>query len=197
MKSFACFVAFAALASSGYGLVARDPSIQKRTSCPSSSVVSTTTVTVGANSVEISTLSCGVAVTEDAAPIIFDSPFPVSAPAPADVCNELCTDLCSSVGPLPPVSEDCAVIVDAITILNGSVSPTFTVDPNTMQQLTFGTCRFFFENVSPNTLEYCWSALSNVASAAETACFPPVQPVFSQGLCVPTDGRWEVGVGHS
>ena len=40
-----------------------------------------------------------------------------------------------------------------------------------------------------------WHCLPQVqvASAAESACLPPNQPVLSEGLCIPSDALWEVG----
>ena len=40
--------------------------------------------------------------------------------------------------------------------------PDFTVDSNHVQTITFGTCRFFFENISPAPLTYCWLSLVRV-----------------------------------
>ncbi|KAI0328936.1 hypothetical protein GY45DRAFT_1346840 [Cubamyces sp. BRFM 1775] len=96
-------------------------------------------------------------------------------------------------GRLPPDTDDCAALVNSVTILNGQIPPTFDVEPNHVQTISFGTCRFFFENVGPETLEYCWLALTQTASAAASACFPPEQPVMSEGLCIPSDALWEVG----
>ncbi|OBZ72788.1 hypothetical protein A0H81_06963 [Grifola frondosa] len=177
---------------------ARDGSV----ACPGSSLISTSSIAVGNLSVELAMFSCSTVTPEQdnlpkPKPTTTSSATPTPSPTPTDVCNEICTDVCSDVGQLPPVSEDCATIVDAITIMNGSVAPEFEVDPNHMQQLTFGTCRFFFENVGPSPLSYCWTSLAQVASAAASACLPPVQPVNSEGLCIPSDGLWQVGVAHS
>ncbi|KAM5530448.1 hypothetical protein V8D89_015888 [Ganoderma adspersum] len=124
-----------------------------------------------------------------------------SAAAPSstgtNVCGELCTNICSELGQLPPTSDDCQQLVNAITILNGQIDPDFTVDSNHVQTITFGTCRFFFENISPAPLTYCWLSLAQVASAAASQCLPPNQPVLSEGLCIARDSTWEVGVAHS
>ncbi|KAI0781555.1 hypothetical protein BC629DRAFT_565264 [Irpex lacteus] len=128
------------------------------------------------------------------------SSSPASAPtAPAtNVCDQLCSNTCGSLGDLPPISEDCQTIFDSITILGGSIAPTFNVAPNSIQQLTFGTCRVFFENLSTSqTLTFCWSALANTSSAVGTLCFPPTQPVRSLGLCTAQSGIWAVGIAHS
>lgn len=146
--------------------------------------------------------------------------------------------MCGQVGQLPPISEDCQTLVNAVTILNGQigtyqsacmplsssgsligkppVDPDFTVESNHVQTISFGTCRFFFENVSPQPLTYCWLSLvrlhirlpllmlsryadlgvisqAQVASAAAAQCLPPNQPVLSEGLCIARDSTWEVG----
>ncbi|KAI0086743.1 hypothetical protein BDY19DRAFT_995496 [Irpex rosettiformis] len=121
--------------------------------------------------------------------------IPAPTPTPTNnVCNQLCSNTCGSLGSLPPISEDCQTIFDSITILGGSVAPTFEVPPNSIQQLTFGTCRVFFENLSAGqSLTYCWSALANTSSAAGTQCFPPTQPVMTLGLCTSASGLWAVG----
>ncbi|KAI0086745.1 hypothetical protein BDY19DRAFT_958418 [Irpex rosettiformis] len=103
------------------------------------------------------------------------------------------TDSCGHLGDLPPVSEDCQQIFDSINITSGSIAPTFDVQSFHIQQLTFGTCRVFFENFSNVTQTFCWSALSQQAQGADSACFPPVQPVNSAGFCAPSDGSWQVG----
>jgi hypothetical protein len=60
-------------------------------------------------------------------------------------------------GILPPISDDCQTIENAVVILEGTMSPTFTVLPNHLKTLTFGTCSYFFENTGPAELEACWS----------------------------------------
>ncbi|TFK80953.1 hypothetical protein K466DRAFT_502984, partial [Polyporus arcularius HHB13444] len=111
----------------------------------------------------------------------------------ANVCGEICTTVCGDVGRLPPTTDDCQQLVNTVTILNGQIDPNFTVESNHVQTISFGTCRFFFENVSPQSLTYCWLSLAQVASAAGSTCLPPTQPISSEGLCIPSDGLWEVG----
>ncbi|TBU28807.1 hypothetical protein BD309DRAFT_957398 [Dichomitus squalens] len=124
-----------------------------------------------------------------------------SAAAPTEtgtnVCGAICTNVCNEFGQLPPTTDDCQALVNSITILNGQISPTFTVDPNHVQTITFGTCRFFFENLGPDPLTYCWLDFVQIASAAASQCLPPTQPVLSEGLCIARDSTWEVGVAHS
>ncbi|KAH9946576.1 immunomodulatory protein [Amylocystis lapponica] len=167
--------------------VPSDGHVHRRSACTSRSVVSTSSVAVGDKTVEVATLSCDDPVTtrDEPANALRDL---------SDVCDNICTNVCNfDGGVLPPITSDCAIIIDAITILNGSVTDDFSVDPGEMKQLTYGTCRYYFENLSPWTLTYCWTALSQVGSAAGSACFPPTQPNYSEGLCSPADGSWAVG----
>ncbi|KAI8995199.1 hypothetical protein BD414DRAFT_513030 [Trametes punicea] len=166
--------------------------------------VSTTTAIETETATETDTATSATTVVEsttDTATATITVTDTVSAPSPSstatNVCNVICTNVCGESGQLPPVSEDCQTLVDSITILNGSVPPTFEVDPDHVQTISFGTCRFFFENVGSVPLEYCWLSLAQTASAAASACLPPVQPVMSEGLCIPSDASWEVGVAHS
>ena len=48
-------------------------------------------------------------------------------------------------------------------IFQGSTSPSFEVAPFHIQQLTFGTCRMFFENLSPVPETACWADLVSLA----------------------------------
>ncbi|KAI0776867.1 hypothetical protein BD413DRAFT_490977 [Trametes elegans] len=170
--------------------------------------ISTATRTDTATQIETETETVTATTT------VLSAPASPSASA-VDVCGAICTTVCAqpAQNALPPVSEDCAQLVNAITILNGQIPPTFIVAPQHAQTITFGTCRFFFENAAaPGPLEYCWLSLyvrphprwvceavaeAQVASAAGTACFPPVQPITAEALCAPADGAWEVGAAHS
>ncbi|TBU28806.1 hypothetical protein BD309DRAFT_957403 [Dichomitus squalens] len=182
MKAFCFALVSAAIAATSYAsLLPRDQSF-----CTDAKTVSTTTIAVGDKEVELTQLSCGTSVTKRQ----------TATPIP-NICGEICQNVCSDSGNLPPTTEDCQTIVDAITILNGSVSPTFTVDGGHAQTLTFGTCRFFFENLALDSVENCWLAFGQTAAAAGSACFPPVQPVHSEGLCLSADGLWQVGAAHS
>ncbi|RPD58285.1 hypothetical protein L226DRAFT_614483 [Lentinus tigrinus ALCF2SS1-7] len=164
--------------------------------------LSTTTATESATVTEVSTATSATTIieteTESATATITETVTAASPTSTAkDVCGEICTTVCGELGQLPPTTDDCQQLVNSITILNGQIAPEFTVESNHVQTITFGTCRFFFENVSPEPLTYCWLSLAQVASAAASACLPPTQPVMSEGLCLPSDGTWEVGVAHS
>ncbi|TFY76355.1 hypothetical protein EWM64_g7656, partial [Hericium alpestre] len=103
------------------------------------------------------------------------------------------TTTCSSIGDLPPTTQDCQTIIDAVEILEGKTAPTFTVASGHTETLEFGTCRFFYENLSAETLTYCWQDLVNSASAAGAVCFPPVQPVHTLATCTSLDGLFALG----
>ncbi|KAM5530450.1 hypothetical protein V8D89_015890 [Ganoderma adspersum] len=188
--AFAALLTAAVVAATSYAsLLPRDSAF-----CAGATTVSTSSIEVGGKTIEVAKLACGPSVNKRQAAT--STALAVPAPTP-DVCGELCQNVCADNGPLPPTTEDCQTIVDAITILNGSTPSTFLVEANHAQTLTFGTCRFFFENLSLNSVEYCWLSFAQVASAAGSACFPPVQPVNSEGLCLSPDALWQVGAAHS
>ncbi|KAH9939703.1 uncharacterized protein BXZ73DRAFT_99338 [Epithele typhae] len=178
----AAFFSLAVAVASSYAFVTpRSDAV----ACPNARPVKASAVAVGDRTVELTTFACDAAGSS------------LTARTTNDVCGVNCTNVCAVVGDLPPDQSDCSVIFDAITILNGSVAPEFSVDAGHMQTLSFGTCRIFFQNFSPQPLEYCWLSFGQVASAAGSACFPPVQPVNSEGLCIASDGTWRVGIAHS
>ncbi|KAF8509418.1 hypothetical protein BU17DRAFT_56119, partial [Hysterangium stoloniferum] len=171
--------------------------------CKGATLIQSSTFVVTGNTLTYTTHSCGVVSRRgllDWPPLCYllgtCKPPPPDAPPPApkDVCNNSCSLSCTNVtGILPPISDDCQTIANSISILQNIQSPTFTVDPGHVDTLSFQTCNMFFENVSPSTLEYCWSSLATNGIAAGGNCFPPNQPFFSEGLCTATDGTWAVG----
>ncbi|KAI0808079.1 hypothetical protein C8Q74DRAFT_111945 [Fomes fomentarius] len=152
--------------------------------CAGAKAVRTSTVDANGKTVELTTFSCAAQPAQ---------PASLVTETATDVCSEICLNACAHPTQLPPASEDCEAIVNAITILNGSVPAGFTVDPNHVQTLTFGTCRFFFQNFAANPLSYCWLSLAQQASAAGASCFPQ----NTEGDCVATTGLWRAGAGHS
>ncbi|KAF8586621.1 hypothetical protein K439DRAFT_936946 [Ramaria rubella] len=131
---------------------------------------------------------------------IFDTCIqqPPPPPPPKNVCGVSCETSCNNtVGTLPPVTDDCQSITDSLQVFQEQLNPTFVVAPGHVETLTFGTCNLFFQNLGLTELIYCWSDLSTQAQADEAACFPPVHPPFSEGLCTSSDGTWAVGASHS
>jgi len=133
--------------------------------------IKTTTVT------DIETKTDTVTATQTVTATVTVSPSPT--PTATNVCGAICDTTCGQLGQLPPTTDDCQVIKDSIQVFEGNSAPTFVVDPLHIQQLTFGTCRFFFENLGTYSLEYCWQDLANQGSVAATTCFPPTQPTNS------------------
>ncbi|KAI0665479.1 hypothetical protein C8Q78DRAFT_1083927 [Trametes maxima] len=210
MKTYTALVAVCALAATGYAL--RVTSRDTNTICAGARTLTSAPIAVGDKTVELTTFECPGAAAgarihalddpaaSTTAAVVAGSPTTVAPSLPVatiDVCGSICNNVCGDSGSLPPVSEDCATIVDAITILNGSISPSFTVLPGHAQTLSFGTCRFFFENTALLELSNCWLSFAETASAAASACLPPVQPVNSEGICVALDAAWRIGVAHS
>ncbi|KAI0349840.1 hypothetical protein OH77DRAFT_1525363 [Trametes cingulata] len=197
MKTFATLLSICAVAAGSYALL---PPRADSAVCTGAKAISTSTIVVNGKNVELTTFSCGASIHADDDPIptsLVSVPTSIASAAPAIPTLNVCSDVCGSSGDLPPTTDDCATIMDAITILNGSISPSFEVDSGHVQTLAFGTCRFFFENFSPFPMSNCWLSFGQIASAAASACLPPVQPVNSEGLCVAPDASWRVGVAHS
>jgi hypothetical protein len=71
----------------------------------------------------------------------------------------------NNTGVLPPISQDCQTIANAIQIFQGTQNDTFTVAPNHLETLTFGTCSLFFENLSSGSMAYRFSSLVGIGSA--------------------------------
>ncbi|KAI0631602.1 hypothetical protein C8Q77DRAFT_1159369 [Trametes polyzona] len=210
MKAFTALLSICTVVAGTYGLF----TVRSETEvCAGAKAVESSSVKVGSKVVELTTFSCDArlrpaAVHVDDDPVSGSSavtlaPSPTAPVVPTgplptvDVCGEICKNVCGDSGELPPTTDDCTTIVDAITILNGSVAPSFAVAPGHVQTLTFGTCRFFFENDSPAPQTNCWLSFVQTASAAASACLPPVQPVNSEGICIASDASWRVGVAHS
>jgi hypothetical protein len=125
-----------------------------------------------------------------------------------DVCGEICkyfskshfdqislkytvgNNICSNAaGGLPPITDDCQQIKDAITIFQGNqgwalrlplddvssrfvkTAPEFTVLPLHRETLSFNTCSFFFENDSPVVpYSYCWQDLVSLFLIMTKSC---------------------------
>ncbi|KAH9939516.1 hypothetical protein B0H21DRAFT_36783 [Amylocystis lapponica] len=139
MKSLFYLASLVALAASCNGLVVPSGHIQQRSACTSYTVVSTSYVVVGNDTVDITTLACDNAVTTREEP-----PNALREFADGDVCGDICTNVCNFAGGvLPPEADDCAVIVDAITILDGDIEDDFIVGAGEVKQLTYQTCRYF------------------------------------------------------
>ncbi|RDX44664.1 hypothetical protein OH76DRAFT_1052341 [Lentinus brumalis] len=177
--------ALVSLAIAAGGVALFTPRDTAATPCVGAKALSTSSIAVGGETVELTTFSCDAVV----------SAHKASVPTPLDSgVDPTCTDVCAESGSLPPTSEDCATVFDAITIFN----TTFSVSANRAQTLSFGTCRIFFQNFSPSSpVTFSWTNLATVATGAAAACFPPHQPVMSEGLCVAPDGAWRVGIAHS
>ncbi|KAI0363703.1 hypothetical protein BV20DRAFT_1039797 [Pilatotrama ljubarskyi] len=172
MRTFATLLSICAIAAGSYALL---PPRADSAVCVGAQAISTSSIVVNGKNVELTTFSCGASAHAN------------------DGHSFARSNVCGDSGNLPPTTEDCATIMDAITILNGSISPSFSVDSGHVQTLAFGTCRFFFQNFSPFPMSNCWLAFGQTASAAASACLPPVQPVNSEGLCVAPDASWRVG----
>ncbi|KAK0216509.1 hypothetical protein EDD85DRAFT_434241 [Armillaria nabsnona] len=150
--------------------------------------VGSSLIWVGTKAIELATISCASpekrALTE-------------RCPT-ASACEKRCTTSCNHVaGVLSPIGEDCATIVDAINMFSTNAANNFTVKADHTLTLTYESCNYFFTNSGAGDLEYCWSDFAYSSVLAGEACFPPVQPFSSEGLCTGLDGTWAAGASHS
>ena len=58
-----------------------------------------------------------------------------------------------------PASSDCATLAASTAILAQTGGPTFLVQPDNFELISFNTCALEFTNESANVLEYCWDEL--------------------------------------
>ncbi|KAK0444996.1 uncharacterized protein EV420DRAFT_1648514 [Desarmillaria tabescens] len=152
------------------------------------SKVDSSLIWVGIKAVELATVSC--ASTEKRA---LTERCPITS-----ACEKRCTTSCNHVaGVLSPIGEDCATIVDAINIFSTNAPNNFTVKADHTLTLTYESCNYFFANSGTGDVEYCWSDFAYSSVLAGKACFPPVQPFSSEGLCTGLDGTWAAGASHS
>ncbi|KAF8586620.1 hypothetical protein K439DRAFT_1631506 [Ramaria rubella] len=159
--------------------------------CAGAQLVSGDVITVGGHDIIRTTHSCSGSVSARQA---------TTPDTDLNVCGLSCTTSCNNVtGILPPIQDDCDTIANSIGIFadTGALPPTFNVAPDHVQTLSFGTCEMFLENFGSETLEACWSDMATNGNAAGSACFPPHQPFFPEGVCTSYDGTWAFGATHS
>ncbi|KAI0321242.1 hypothetical protein OF83DRAFT_1168580 [Amylostereum chailletii] len=189
MFSFTRLVTLAALALA----VSANPLVERGVlpSCTNPTLLSSEIITGG---VTMSTFAC-----DESSGASLKARQTVTPPAFINVCGGACQKLCTNAaGVLPPTSEDCDTIKDAIAIFEGNQIETFNVQPGHIQSLSYLTCSYSFTNLGALPLQYCWKDLSTTASAAGSVCFPPTQPTFSEGDCKALDQTgWIVSASHS
>ncbi|GJJ10681.1 hypothetical protein Clacol_004908 [Clathrus columnatus] len=177
MPSFTKFFTLAAC-------VVASLAVNPATRCDDARLVKSQSIPTSGGAVSLKAFSCAPkgAVKRDSSSIV-------------NLQGEICTNSCNSdAGNLPPVADDCNQIREAIQILGGvgAIDPTFNLGGYGQQNLTFDTCTFFFTNNLPSEIEFDWSDFGNDANQAASACFPPVMPLHSEGLCSAINGEWSV-----
>lgn len=66
---------------------------------------------------------------------------------------------CQNVTAQAPASSDCAILIDSTQAISQAAGPTFLVQPDNFELVTFGTCALEWTNFGCDTLEYCWDEL--------------------------------------
>lgn len=192
MPSFIRLFVAAALVGVAYSsaLPASLSRIASAARCSDARVILESTISVDSHSIAMTQISCGAGPSH--------ASREVDPVCPKNVCGVQCSNSCNTfAGNLPPITDDCDKIKKSIAIFSGNSSPYFTASSKQLTALTYGTCRYFFANTGIPDLQYCWSGLSSTASSAGSLCFPPTQPLNSEGLCKSADGTWFVSVSHS
>ncbi|KAF8588190.1 hypothetical protein K439DRAFT_1385036 [Ramaria rubella] len=158
--------------------------------CDGAQLIKSVPVNANGATITVNTFSC--------APPKLDNRGAIRRDEVDNVCGELCTNSCNDdAGSLPPVTADCDTIRNSVAILESQLNPTYTVSPKSAQSLSFQTCTFNHANLGNNVQQGCWSSLASVASDAGAACFPPVQPFTSEGICTNSASAWAISAAHS
>ncbi|KAF8216473.1 hypothetical protein K438DRAFT_1797267 [Mycena galopus ATCC 62051] len=142
--------------------------------CTDAIVVGNATVQVGDAQVLVSSFSCPSEEQKRAAGTL------AARTAPRDVCGEQCTTVaCLDIGSTP-ADSDCAIIADAINIVNANLGPTYLLNSTNgyYKQLVFGTCLTYIGVSAEVDTEACWSDWSSIIGQLIAAC--PGSPI---GAC--------------
>ncbi|KAF4588135.1 hypothetical protein EYR38_010100 [Pleurotus pulmonarius] len=180
MRAFSNILAIAglAVAVSAANLPAAVNRMAVNAGCNDAKITHTSHVLVGTKQVTRTGLSCTlkrmVAREPSEATIATD---------PVHVCGQSCTTSCSNVsGILPPTSEDCETISQAIEIFKNQGPSSFVAQPQTMETLAFGTCSYMFVNFSNGPLEFCWEDMQG-----QLVFRPTSHSLLKDGALVPVD----------
>ena len=74
------------------------------------------------------------------------------------------TCACQNVTAQAPASSDCAILIDSTQAIAQVTGPTFVVQPDNFELITFGTCALEWTNLGCSPLEYCWDELVSISS---------------------------------
>ncbi|KAI0315409.1 hypothetical protein OF83DRAFT_355643 [Amylostereum chailletii] len=147
----------------------------KPNNCPGASIISTQQISVDGNNVTLTHFSCGAvtpAVEARSTLLQGRDADECTTSSTECKCGESCIATCNADTALPPNPSNCATITQAIQIIGqiNGIGLTFFVDPGDSVLFSFVDCAFEWDNIGPNTLEYCWDDFVRTENAIVSSC---------------------------
>ena len=87
-----------------------------------------------------------------------------------------------------PASSDCSILIDSTEAIAQAAGPTFVVQPDNFELITFGTCALEWTNFGCEPLEYCWDELGSTGGVVNQLCFE--QGGGTAAACNADDDLW-------
>ncbi|KAI5122262.1 hypothetical protein M0805_007126 [Coniferiporia weirii] len=177
------------------------------TRCPTAYVVTTQTIQVGSISVNRSTFACPDSSLRQALQTPPPSSKKISTssfgkrslleernaaecrnPSPECQCGQAFQCDCQNVTASAPVSSDCATLISSTSVISQAAGPTFTVEPDNFELISFGTCALEWTNLGCDTLEYCWDEMADTGGVVNQLCFE--EGGGTAAACTANDDLW-------
>lgn len=167
--------------------------------CPTAEVLSTTTYNVNGHDITRQTFSCPESGLTRAQHPTTGKSFPSSAierrnagecrtAAPECQCGTSFVCQCQDVTDNSPNPNDCSILIDSTEVLAQTEGPTFIVQPDSFELITFQSCGLEFTNFANTPLEYCWDELASTGGLANQVCFQENEGTAA--ACDANDGLW-------
>ncbi|EJD00474.1 uncharacterized protein FOMMEDRAFT_148242 [Fomitiporia mediterranea MF3/22] len=109
-------------------------------------------------------------------------------PAPECQCGQSFQCNCQNVTAQAPESSDCASLVSSTSVIAQAAGPSFTVEPDNFELISFGTCALEWTNFGCSTLEYCWDEFGDTGGVVNQLCFE--QGGGTAAACNADDDLW-------
>ncbi|KAL5480352.1 hypothetical protein ACEPAI_1622 [Sanghuangporus weigelae] len=175
--------------------------------CPSAYIVTTQLIQAGDTTVNRSTYACPDNSLRSAAqtPLPSTKKIPKQSfgrrgafearnaaecrnPAPECQCSQSFQCSCQNVTAQAPNPGDCASLISSTSVISQAAGPTFTVQPDNFELISFGTCALEWTNFGCSPLEYCWDELGDTGGVVNQLCFE--QGGGTAAACEADDDLW-------
>ncbi|EJD00462.1 uncharacterized protein FOMMEDRAFT_148236 [Fomitiporia mediterranea MF3/22] len=110
-------------------------------------------------------------------------------PAPECQCGTAFSCECQNVTAKAPASGDCNTLVNSLSVVSQAAGPTFIVQPDSFELVSFNTCALEFTSFSNTPLEYCWDELANTGGLVNQVCFEQANG-GTAAACNSNNGLW-------